>query len=422
MEYKPVHKKNSSWTPTPVQKKGKSSGKIGHSSIQPKSNPSSAPSQEIGEYKRASADRLAANVMRGIQAKEQEQDRLESNNPKQIWQRAQSIKPVVQRRIDPRVQMRQMVQRAHQIDGNQASGDLESRLNASKGEGSPLSEDVRGFMEPRFGADLSGVRVHTGGEAVQMNRELGAQAFTHGSDVYFGALKSPKSPGNNELTAHELTHVMQQNGSQLQTKSTADESGDTYEQKALETRNSLELDTQLNDSSYQIAIAPAIAIPLGVGVLLVAVGAVGIIINWKSITGTVTEIGTIAVDWASDTARDVTDRIIDAVSQTGLVARNILEGAKGAIEEVIRSVLRSESEEIDPYDPERDGSQDKKLSNGEIEALEEAGEDIHEIKKGCPGGVSKCDLYKDRRGNIYVKPKGSRGAGVFTGLNINNFW
>ncbi|MEQ8972095.1 MAG: DUF4157 domain-containing protein [Coleofasciculus sp. C1-SOL-03] len=116
---------------------------------------------------------------------------------------------MVHRQIDPRVQMRQMIQQANQIDGNQASGDLESRLNASKGGGSPLSENVRGFMEPRFGADFSGVRVHTGGEAVQMNQELGAQAFTHGSDVYFGA---GKSPGNNELTAHELTHVVQQTG------------------------------------------------------------------------------------------------------------------------------------------------------------------------------------------------------------------
>jgi hypothetical protein len=42
-----------------------------------------------------------------------------------------------------------------------------------------------------------------------MNQELGAQAFTHGSDVYFGA---GKEPGNNELTAHELTHVVQQTG------------------------------------------------------------------------------------------------------------------------------------------------------------------------------------------------------------------
>ncbi|MEQ8962756.1 MAG: hypothetical protein RLP02_33400, partial [Coleofasciculus sp. C2-GNP5-27] len=42
-------------------------------SIQPKPNPSSTPSPEIGEYSRASADRLAANVMRGIQAKKQEE-------------------------------------------------------------------------------------------------------------------------------------------------------------------------------------------------------------------------------------------------------------------------------------------------------------------------------------------------------------
>jgi hypothetical protein len=68
-------------------------------------------------------------------------------------------------------------------------------------------------MEPRFGADCSSVRVHTGSEAVQMNHQLGAQAFTHGSDVYFGA---GKSPGNNELTAHELTHVVQQNEEMVQ--------------------------------------------------------------------------------------------------------------------------------------------------------------------------------------------------------------
>jgi hypothetical protein len=40
-----------------------------------------------------------------------------------------------------------------------------------------------------------------------MNKELGAQAFAHGSDIYYGA---GKSPGKNELTAHELTHTIQQ--------------------------------------------------------------------------------------------------------------------------------------------------------------------------------------------------------------------
>jgi hypothetical protein len=93
--------------------------------------------------------------------------------------------------------------------GFEAGGDFESRLGSSKSGGSPLPDDVRSFMEPRFGANFSGVRVHTGSEAVQMNREVGAQAFAHGQDVYFGA---GKAPGKDALTAHELTHVVQQVG------------------------------------------------------------------------------------------------------------------------------------------------------------------------------------------------------------------
>ncbi|BAZ29537.1 OmpA/MotB domain-containing protein [Cylindrospermum sp. NIES-4074] len=86
---------------------------------------------------------------------------------------------------------------------------LESRLASEKGSGSPLDEQTRSFMEPRFGADFSSVRVHTDSTTVQMNKELGAQAFTHGSDIFYGA---GKAPGKNELTAHELTHVVQQTG------------------------------------------------------------------------------------------------------------------------------------------------------------------------------------------------------------------
>ncbi len=88
-----------------------------------------------------------------------------------------------------------------------SNSDLESRLNSSKGSGSPLTNEIRGFMEPRFGADFSGVRVHTGTDAVQMNRDVNAQAFAHGRDIYFGA---GKAPGKDALTAHELTHVVQQ--------------------------------------------------------------------------------------------------------------------------------------------------------------------------------------------------------------------
>ena len=98
--------------------------------------------------------------------------------------------------------------------GFQAQASVEQQLDSSKASGTPLPEDVRAFMEPRFGADFSQVRVHTGNEAVQMNQDLNAQAFTHKQDVYFGA---GKSPAKDALTAHELTHVVQQTGA-VQTK------------------------------------------------------------------------------------------------------------------------------------------------------------------------------------------------------------
>ena len=97
-------------------------------------------------------------------------------------------------------------------------------------------------MEPRFGADFSQVRVHTGNEAVQMNQDLNAQAFTHKQDVYFGA---GKAPAKDALTAHELTHVVQQSGvigrKSIQRVTTSlvqrDETSDRL--KALETRTNV---------------------------------------------------------------------------------------------------------------------------------------------------------------------------------------
>ena len=94
-----------------------------------------------------------------------------------------------------------------------AGSNVESQLNSSKGGGSPLPDEVRSFMEARFGADLSQVRVHTGSEAVEMNKELNAQAFTHGKDIYFGSGRyNPGSSEGKHLLAHELTHVLQQTG------------------------------------------------------------------------------------------------------------------------------------------------------------------------------------------------------------------
>jgi Domain of unknown function (DUF4157) len=92
-----------------------------------------------------------------------------------------------------------------------ASSNIETQLNSSKGGGSPLPDNTRTSMESAMGADFSTVRVHTGSNAVQMSQDLNAQAFTHGSDVYFNEGKyNPSGTEGSKLLAHELTHTVQQ--------------------------------------------------------------------------------------------------------------------------------------------------------------------------------------------------------------------
>ena len=77
--------------------------------------------------------------------------------------------------------------------------------------GRPLDADTRAFMEPRFGHDFSGVRVHTGSLARESARAVGARAYTVGRDIVFaGGEHAPESPMGRRLLAHELSHVVQQ--------------------------------------------------------------------------------------------------------------------------------------------------------------------------------------------------------------------
>lgn len=79
------------------------------------------------------------------------------------------------------------------------------------GPGRPLDPAARGFLEPRLGADLGGVRVHTGARAAQSARAVGALAYTVGRDVVFGAGQyAPETQAGRRVLAHELAHVVQQ--------------------------------------------------------------------------------------------------------------------------------------------------------------------------------------------------------------------
>jgi RHS repeat-associated protein len=86
------------------------------------------------------------------------------------------------------------------------------------------------------------------------------------------------------------------------------------------------------------------------------------------------------------------------------------------IAELEAQVLKAQEdaeEEEDACPPERNWKQDKKVTERE---LKEAGIDAHGEKRGQKG----TDIYKDREGNLYEKPKGGKGPGDPLGINIKD--
>ena len=99
----------------------------------------------------------------------------------------------------------------------EAGLDAQTAARVAGQGGEPLSAPLRDFFEPRFGQDLSGVRVHTGAAAEEGARAVQARAYTLGTDIVFGAGEfAPHSDSGRHLLAHELTHVLQQQGAPMQ--------------------------------------------------------------------------------------------------------------------------------------------------------------------------------------------------------------
>jgi hypothetical protein len=76
--------------------------------------------------------------------------------------------------------------------------------------GRPLDPRTREFFEGRFGHDFGRVRVHAGEPAAASARELDAEAFTVGRDVFVrDARDASLGAGDPQVLAHELAHVVQ---------------------------------------------------------------------------------------------------------------------------------------------------------------------------------------------------------------------
>jgi hypothetical protein len=93
------------------------------------------------------------------------------------------------------------------------SHSLENSIESARRGGHEMPRPVRQYFEPRFGTDLTGVRLHTDANAGNLASAIGARAFTSQQDIFFAhGQYQPESPTGQRLLAHELTHTVQQRG------------------------------------------------------------------------------------------------------------------------------------------------------------------------------------------------------------------
>jgi hypothetical protein len=180
-----------------------------------------APGDEYEEE----ADQVADAVMRMPEPRVQRQIEQEEENEEESIQTkslAERITPLVQRQIEPEEE-ETPAEEEEEVQTKQSGGQapkvgpgLATEIRSLKGRGQPLPQSVRDFFEPRFGCDFGRVRLHTHHHASQIARRLNARAFTIGRDVVLGnGQYAPGSRGGARLLAHELTHVLQQQGGSL---------------------------------------------------------------------------------------------------------------------------------------------------------------------------------------------------------------
>jgi hypothetical protein len=88
--------------------------------------------------------------------------------------------------------------------------EIASRIGDRIGRGQPLSAGTRADAEAGLGAQLPDVRLHRDAEAASLAADLGARAFTVGSDVFFGAGSAdPAGRPRDPVLLHELAHTLQ---------------------------------------------------------------------------------------------------------------------------------------------------------------------------------------------------------------------
>ena len=155
------------------------------------------------QYERE-ADQVASTIMRQVQSPSTQNHTSDESVEQPTLQR---LTPVTPSHLHRQVAQTDAIG----MDGGEVGTEMATQIQRSRGSGQPLEANTRAKMESSFGRDFSNVKIHTNGEADQLNRAMNAHAFTTGQDLFFrqGAY-APNNAAGQKLIAHELTHVVQQ--------------------------------------------------------------------------------------------------------------------------------------------------------------------------------------------------------------------
>ena len=150
------------------------------------------------------ADSMADKVMQGSEpapAKSNSQQSVKGNG-------------IIRKASLPEEKIQKQEKESNETDGNmgkEVGPATTAKIVNNMSGGQPLPKDTKNFMEPRFGADFSNVRIHNDKESSNLNAQINAKAFTYKDHIFFsGEHYNPTSNAGKKLIAHELTHVVQQ--------------------------------------------------------------------------------------------------------------------------------------------------------------------------------------------------------------------
>jgi len=174
-----------------------SGNKTAHSFIQPKLT-----INQPGDSYEREADAMAEHVMSSRAQTSQPFFRPAENSVQRKCQQCEEEDSHVHRKENSTAEV-------------QGDNNLDNYVSTLSSSGQSLPQHSRSFFEPRFGHDFSNVRVHTDSAAAKSAQSINALAYTTGNNIVFNSGQySPDSESGKRLMAHELTHVVQQVGSE----------------------------------------------------------------------------------------------------------------------------------------------------------------------------------------------------------------